>query len=91
MELAFDTIVESLGYIRIYGYRFDLNENFGLRREGDGVRLLQKRVNLLLVCPICKDRRTTEEGVAKMFYKANWFERERTWVFDFNIQVTVTG
>jgi hypothetical protein len=58
-----------------------LKEIFHLRRVGDGVKLLQKPVNLLLECPRCATRWTTEEGVAKMFYKANWFERERTWRF----------
>jgi hypothetical protein len=61
-------------------YCVELKENFDLRKERDGVRLLQKRVNLLLVCPKCANIRTTEEGVAKMFYKADWFEqKERTW------------
>ena len=59
-----------------------MKKNFDLRRERDDVRLLQKRVNLLLVCPKCAKIRTTEEGVAKMFYKADLIdERIRTWKF----------
>ena len=80
-DLAFNTIVKRLSAIHIYGYLFELTETFHLRREGDGVKLLQKHVNLLLKCPKCANTWITEEGLAKMFYKANWSERERTWRF----------
>ena len=79
-DLAFDTILERLlRTIRILGYRIELLENFDFNRVENGVRLLQRRVNLRLVCPLCANIRNTEEGVAKMFYTAD--RRENTWLF----------
>ena len=69
-DLVFDTIVARLGYINTFDLWFHLKEKFNLRREGNDVRLLQKRINLQLVCPLCANIQNTEEGVAKMFYKA---------------------
>ena len=63
-DLVFDTIVARLGYINTFDLWFHLKETFHLRREGNGVRLLKKRVNLLLECPRCAIRWTTQDGVA---------------------------
>ena len=89
IELAFDSIMEKLRYLRGANHTINvlLKEVFWLREKVEGVKILQKPINLQLECPKCSRKWTSEEGVARMFYKAIWIEREKTWRFEFNIKV----